>query len=159
MRSRLQRVGGTWMSSGERLRGSGMSELVEFLRARLDEDEAVARAAVGLDWHAQGNVELRTIPHDSPGSVEPCWYQIARGGFDEGPHVGLVDYYRWDRRETFRHIARHDPARVLREVEAKRRVLWLYEGGDAYEHSVMETAVKALAAIYADHPDHRDEWR
>ena len=120
-----------------------MSDLVEFLRARLDEDEAVALAAAnekdGATWDA---------------------YFIYREGIGistDGP-VEERDGYISHHEETA-HISRHDPARVLREVEAKRRVLWLLEGGDAYECSVMEPAIKALASIYSDHPDYRDEWR
>src|SRR5690554_5666985 len=62
-----------------------MDGLVEFLRAQLDEDERVARAADG----------------------ESYW-------LDEGDATG-----------DFLH--HHDPARVLAEVAAKRRILELHE--------------------------------
>ena len=58
------------------------------------------------------------------------------------------------------HIARHDPARIVRDVEAKRRIL---DGvpctdylGDA---SVCRRTLKLLALPYADRPGFRDEWR
>lgn len=120
-----------------------MSDLVEFLRARLDEDEEVARAAAremdGESWDA---------------------YFIFREGISistDGP-VEERDGYISHHEETS-HISRHDPSRVLREVEAKRQILWLYEGGDAYERSVMEAAIEAMAAIYAEHPDCLDKWK
>jgi uncharacterized protein DUF6221 len=59
------------------------------------------------------------------------------------------------------------PARVLREVEAKRAIL------DAYVHAdgnsprdrdrgrwdAMHATVRLLAAIDRDHPDYRPEWK
>jgi hypothetical protein len=52
------------------------------------------------------------------------------------------------------HIARHDPARVLADVEAKRRIVeW-----DA-EQPVDRGVLNILASVYADHPDYREEWR
>jgi hypothetical protein len=59
--------------------------------------------------------------------------------------------------------------RVLREVEAKRKILaryaealsWSYPPGDGDE-ATLETlafAVRCLAAAYSDHPDYDPEWR
>ena len=72
------------------------------------------------------------------------------------------------------HIARHDPARVLREVEAKRKILAEYtrvvelrksypEGYDPNDYhglyeSGLEEAVTHLAVVYSDHPDYREDW-
>lgn len=63
-------------------------ELVDFLRARLDEDEEVAKAASG----------------------------------DLGNVLSQVEYLDGTTQADERHIARHDPARVLAEVEAKRQL-------------------------------------
>lgn len=49
-----------------------------------------------------------------------------------------------------------DPARVLAECEAKRVAVDWYLNDDA---TVMEATIRALAAVYADHPDYREEWR
>lgn len=53
-----------------------------------------------------------------------------------------------------------DPARVLRDVEAKRVILDRYERWDeGYGfQSALEIAVSVLAAVYSDHPDYRPEW-
>lgn len=63
------------------------------------------------------------------------------------------------------HIARHDPARVLAEVDAKRRIL------DECESAIRKSAprsnlndlgwtvLRPLALPYADRPGYRDEWR
>lgn len=62
------------------------------------------------------------------------------------------------------HIVRHDPARVLREVAAKRRLLAEasayspeLEHGDNGEWA-FDLAVRALASVWSDHPDYRPEW-
>ena len=82
-------------------------DLVEFLRARLDEDEA--------------------------------------------EHWAIASIY----------IARHDPARVLREVEAKRRIVatavLMLDGGVSYES--WESVLQDLALPYSEHPDYRQEWK
>lgn len=75
------------------------------------------------------------------------------------------------------HIARHDPARVLAECTAKRRIVEASrsEAIDAAFYAVPELpadddwahgaewafglALRALAQPYADHPDFREEWR
>ena len=88
--------------------------LTEFLLARIAEDEVVARAAFSEGrlngrpreddgrWHA-GN-------HDSDAErVDGIGITI----YDEGGHNA----------EQAQHIARHDPARVLADCEAKRRIV------------------------------------
>ena len=56
----------------------------------------------------------------------------------------------------------------LREVEAKRAIVALGNaaeaagfGGEFFvgESHGYENAVRALAAVYADHPDYREEWK
>lgn len=121
-----------------------MSELVEFLLARISEDEAVAVATRDahdpLDWSNPGVGPVGLAgPVDGPSGYESVVI---------------------------------DPARVLRECEAKRRIVALHSEGDkgtCYTCSVNGTRVqdnliacptlRDLAAVYADHPDYRDEWR
>jgi uncharacterized protein DUF6221 len=66
------------------------------------------------------------------------------------------------------HQDRWSPARVLREVEAKRRIIGEYEryvaerrramgGWDTY--SEQSPIITALAAVYADHPEYDESWR
>ncbi|MFH9072700.1 DUF6221 family protein [Streptomyces alboflavus] len=76
------------------------------------------------------------------------------------------------------HIAAFaDPARVLREIDAKRRVLTEYvAAGDAMdraardndtagyntaraERQVLGRVIRRDAAVYADRPGFREEWR
>jgi hypothetical protein len=130
-------------------------DLTEFLAARLDEDEAAAKACQSPSPWSPGT----GLPGDSwivtDDTGEPVVY-------DEGtPTV-----------EEARHIARHDPARVLREVEAKRKILdrWAKSAADPRDirlvaHADLEGnlallwVVRQLAAVYSDHPDYDPAWR
>jgi hypothetical protein len=65
------------------------------------------------------------------------------------------------------HVVRHDPARVLREIDAKRRLLAEYQRADAEGKypdwpggyaSGLEYAVQIAAAEYADRPGYDPEW-
>ncbi|MGG7608863.1 DUF6221 family protein [Streptomyces sp. ZG43] len=119
------------------------ASLIAFLQARLDEDEEEARAATQGDW--VWSREFVTPPgyhHRTVGPLEPG---------------------------DAAHIARHNPARALAEVEAKRRIVRAHEKWCAgrceakYPEGGFDAAhywsVKSLAATYADHPDYREEWR
>lgn len=122
----------------------------EFLEARLKEDKQWALAAQDGDGYAGWD-------NPSTGVV-----QVAGGGLD-----GLVLVPR----NMAVHIARHDPARVLREVEAKRAILAEYEkearvieqghrtGWTEGGQAVRETVLRLHASVYADHPDYDESWR
>lgn len=57
-----------------------------------------------------------------------------------------------------KHIVRHDPARVLRGVEAKRRILgWAQTGAlPPYE---IDYVLTALASEWSTHEAYREEWK
>lgn len=130
------------------------SGIIEFLTARLDEDDAMARCA----GHGCG----RLHEHNA-GWVE----------------VDLPDEHNARPSYEMRFIRTHSPERVLREVEAKRRVVGYALGFRAAANSVAggdlradirkdaadmmaataEDALKPLAAVYADHPDYEEAWR
>lgn len=119
-------------------------DLVDFLRARLDEDEQVAR-----DAHYEGQ---RWISEEE---------DVCRWPADE-----LVRFA--DRKRDAAHIAHWDPARVLAEVESKRQIIGAYiSAGDNpsgemrdFGHAEgLEEALEFLALPYADHPDYRQEWK
>ncbi|MFI8330140.1 DUF6221 family protein [Streptomyces filamentosus] len=137
-----------------------MDDLVQFLRARLDEDAELARQAEQVggapSWDRAADVLLL------PG------LQTRRRLADRGVPDALQG-------AVEAHAARHDPARVLAEVDAKREVVNAYErmvaefqdSGPAmvsYDRLVgsvssLRTALEFLALPYADHPDYRDTWR
>lgn len=123
-------------------------DITEFLRARLDDDEAYALMAFA--------------DHNEAG---PEWSEPWNGGVLTGGRGGEVV-------DTFdsglsSHMARHDPARVLREVAAKRAILLQYtdavtdweedrEAPDAV--SALRIVVRLMASVYSDHPDYQQEW-
>lgn len=129
-----------------------MTDLTDFLLARIAEDEAVAKAAIeddgGEDEGFSGQYGYLTGRTGSP--------------LDHKPSFGD---------DAARLITRFAvPARVLAECKAKRQVVELYRGvskdaretrdelccaGEAYLHD----ALRVLALPYADHPDYRNEWR
>jgi hypothetical protein len=150
--------------------------LTEFLLARNAEDEAAARtaAAVGPDserWRASpdwtNSSERWTVEAGSTRTLFACCEESPTL-HDDGRGIGVAE-----RSET-EHIARHDPARVLAECDAKRRIVELcaeqvsvaeqqvdeqidrsFNAGAAFAaHNTLLT----LAAVYADHPDYRAEW-
>lgn len=128
-------------------------DLVAFLRARLDEDEQAARAAA------------RAERSDSWTTLPDSWGGVLDGGGNRSLAIGYGDVMA---PATAAHIARHDPARALREVEAKRRMLgrhhdfqrWCGGCGNDLTYRIDDCPeLRDLAAVYADHPSYREEWR
>ncbi|ORJ99858.1 DUF6221 family protein [Prescottella equi] len=133
-----------------------MSDIVEFLRARLDEDEQTATAATSATF-----------------GEEPTWTSKDDGtgrqthGYVMADHTAICGHDGDDvLLPVADHIARHDPARVLREVESKRGVLADYElykdakypDSDGGHAMALEYVLDLLAAVYSDHPDYQQEW-
>lgn len=115
-----------------------MDDLAWWLSAQLDEDERTARAAHAPNWSTDGR---------------------------RGLHYGVGDGWMTDALTTADadHIARHDPARVLREIDAKRRTLIRCEeamlsANPMLVHFAKQTAWE-MAQPYADRPGYRVEWR
>ncbi|MDG4749324.1 DUF6221 family protein [Micromonospora sp. WMMD718] len=146
-----------------------MDDLVTWLREQLDEDERAARKAAAVcgchppatrwlfsEESTDGRILVVDDPHPDPRR------RLAR---------------RWNR--TFdglfmaEHIARHDPARVLAEVDAKRRILDFleYDRVDVSQAAgppitvpgqrpaIAHPVLCMLALPYAGRPGYRDEWR
>lgn len=80
---------------------------------------------------------------------------------------------RIDEDEAAAKAGLHDPARALREVEAKRRLLELAWDADQTDRILDEEIarkvspgelttgglmIRAMAAVYSDHPDYRSGW-
>lgn len=130
-----------------------MSGIVEFLYARLDEAEQVARAAVAGPWtssvegrdHVAGDDVIFTDGFTDGGFGEI--YIILQPGVRSGQATATQD-----------HIALHDPSRVLIDVEFKREVI-RYEQKVRTPTGVAASGVlRALAEVYVDHPDYQQEW-
>lgn len=143
--------------------GGGVT-IAEFLLERIAEDGASAREAADAlpgkwaSWNRSWDHERRDLAADH-GRVATIPI-----GADE-------------------HIARHDPARVLAECAAKRAIVDEHDEvtpgvlprgvadtcgrcADVEEADFGGTpmvrwpcpTLRHLAAVYADHPDYRDEW-
>jgi Family of unknown function (DUF6221) len=180
-----------------------VSDLVAFLAARLDEDEQWAIAAstdskgvtvTGQHWRwedahsdkiltpdpvtqefldEETDASLRSIEHYPWGSIA-----------GEGPAF-LISHAQEVQAAAGGHIARHDPARVLREVDAKRKILaehgdtvgsvWIPghghdnkfcmrcvdsdRDGDYYaEEPGPCLTLRTLAAVWSGHPDYDPDW-
>ncbi|MFI2650191.1 DUF6221 family protein [Micromonospora fulviviridis] len=121
-----------------------MDDLVTWLRQQLDEDERVARAADSSRW----------LPED-----KGITFEYTADDFHEGEAQARLAA---DTRANQEHIARHDPERVLAEVEAKRRILdeceWRIVDFDP-GHGCAQQVLAFLALPFADRPGYRAEWR
>lgn len=122
-----------------------MTDLTTFLTARLDELEATARAASPGSWKLWG----MTVMADQDGS----------GNVDHAVGVAQALYRDVNGKpRTFdaRHIATHDPAYVLADVEAKRAMLAMHADGDC--HIGKNWTLMYLARPFKDHPDFDPAW-
>jgi hypothetical protein len=116
--------------------------ITEFLEARIAEDEAVAR-----EWDAAYN---------NPGPVPEYHYSIMRKHRKEWPTLwGALD--------------KMPPARVLAECAAKRAIVEFADQVETMDYQITNewggglegtgnNILKALAAVYASHPDYLQEW-
>lgn len=165
-----------------------MDDLVQWLRAQLDEDERTARTACE---YAEAEWRL-----DEDGETVLWWPpepHIAEKEREKGLPV-VSDHWRGQAispggTRIAPHIAEHDPARVLREINAKRQVIAAYAaavdrmeelaaliarlraGNESsympeldrsaaiHKRDVLHEVLQLLALPYADRPGYREEWR
>jgi len=184
-----------------------MDDLIAFLRARLDEDEQWALAASRPYPYADGapgvpesGVRWQWVegPDWEPTRPDPAVREFVA---EPGVSCNLVSVETWPSSGRLMprpvateiiemdsaaagHIVRHDPARVLREVAAKRGELadhTLHDDGESCRRCVVwgvqlsldpgpAPAVAArvpfpcptlrrLALPYADHKDYQEGWK
>ncbi|MFF4346838.1 DUF6221 family protein [Streptomyces sp. NPDC001530] len=140
-----------------------MSDLVEWFGEQLDEDERITREATPGWWTPW----RRSMTH----VLKDLIHSVVTQGQKPGDRAKIVTAS-WSDAE---HIARHNPARVLREIDAERQVLRDLEQAEftlskaeprTAPHDLMTGAVNALrrtvrllALPYADRPGYREEWR
>lgn len=131
--------------------------LTEFLLARLAEDEAAARAPTETDWTADNAFEQDDLRGRQPHGAS-CGWRLGEG--------------------MSRECECGYPARVLADVEAKRRIVENCEAARAaadaepFSERIKSSdgpvaaywrgqnwTCRVLAAVYSDHADYRaDEW-
>jgi Family of unknown function (DUF6221) len=179
-------------------RVSGMDELITWLRAQLDDDERWARAASQAYTYAAVRGVPDTGVHWTwvvgedwePVKPDPAIDEFVA---PPGENCNLATVEQWrvapygipNERERFMpqtyansivemdasaagHITRWDPARVLAEIETKRRILDLWGYSDAHAEfpdydgghaTALEDVITALAQPYAGRPGFREERR
>jgi hypothetical protein len=128
-----------------------------FLLARIAEDEAIAQAATPGPWDAI-HVPDRLSQPEGDWTVGSDASFICTTNYDD------------DRcRNDSAHIAHYNPARVLADCAAKRKIVeWIGEQiemnrpPNATNSEVLwlaEDVLRALALPYADHPDFLPGWK
>lgn len=135
-----------------------MNDLVEWLREQFDIDAERAEAAArerGGYWSAQslqvGGKETRHYVGGSSSERVSSSDATVLGGSAA----------------AVRHAAAHGPARVLRDIDAKRKIVDFAAVVLANEHGIYErtsgdhqyNTLRLLALAYADRPGYLDEWR
>jgi hypothetical protein len=130
-------------------------DLATWLLEQIAEDERLARAAARLN-------------DDEPEDLH--WDTV----------VGRLEDAGWEREEVHRldkHVVNFDPARVLAECDAKRRIIAQHDVDDGDcrtcfdpnttndwpENMVQQCwpcpTLRLLAAVYSDRPGYREEWK
>lgn len=147
--------------------------ITEFLLARIDEDEQIARSAA------------ESIPPDYLSyrdSVGATW-EDADGLVKGGPDRNGYAVHLWDCEGSdtlcmapaaSTHVARHDPARVLAECAAKREMIEHAADATEFDQYIRherpsvddwpdlflgDFMLRTLASVYKDHPDYQQEWQ
>lgn len=176
-----------------------MDDLVRWLTACLDEDELWATEASRRDDGPvhEGGVHWQWVEPETSAPVVPDPsrdelltddagnFQFGLWSVEEFPtkFVGPLPSFAIPSAEEVPasvagHIIRHDPARVLREIDAKRRIIaqCVYWNERAAQEAVdppkypqpgldlgllldaMNPVLRLLALPYADRPGYRAEW-
>jgi hypothetical protein len=147
--------------------------MIEFLKARLDEDDQAAVAAMQIAGDPRWTVEDTELKSDLDGLWRKGWAVLSmkRGA----PGIAVAER---NARAAVDHIANWDPRRVREEIAAKRSILaehvhyrnpddpdeiacdicHLGRPDQGYRANGWCVTVVALASVYRRHPDWRKEW-
>lgn len=121
-----------------------MTDLVSWLSSQLDHDEQVARAASPGPW-TTGAANHSIVGPDGPLPRLAGHVVCSVGAYDRGvPSAADAE-----------HIALHDPARVLRQVAAHRRLIELWK---LLNEPALYEALEAVAGIYSDRSGFDPSW-
>jgi hypothetical protein len=128
-----------------------VSDLATWLLEQLDADERLALALkdrYAKSWHVRDEDACEAeLVYDSDGHAVIYW---ETGTLDEGLQLAA-------------HIARHDPAYVLADIAAKRRIVerlgWFYDWPiSSAVNELEEDVLRLLALPYADRPGYDPAW-
>lgn len=128
-----------------------MVDLARWLGECLDEDERIARGADHGPWKSEtlGRHDQAAIKLAAPTS--------------------LIQFDGSRAAANGTHVSRHDPARVLREIDAKRMIVAAHERRPMSKSDSADCAhcwgavwpcptLRILASVYDDRPGYREEW-
>lgn len=141
-----------------------MTDIITFLRARLDEDERIAREVTDAIWYQS------TLPGDqyNIAVVITRRTDLASGNDQFVAKCGIEVLENGEYNAA--HIARWDPARVLAEVKTKRRITTRHSWPAQYAADLATencptcevkppcATLRILAEPYAGHPDYDQAW-
>lgn len=157
-----------------------MSDVVEWLREQVDTDERIAWAVASKDWTAVGT----RFPDPGSHAEEMLRGYVYDFDADRSVSADSVPDADGDGPDAV-HIAEHDPDRVLRQVQAFRRILrehrrvdddpayiddtWGYPqcygcGANFHEEYNVDNiedcpVLRNLASIYSHRPGYSEDWR
>ena len=142
-----------------------MTDLAAWLLAQIAEDERGARACAAVfpsPWGVSDRGHSATVRADGPNF--PLVTELDQ---DQAPGVGWLG-------DVLGMVASFDPARVLAECEAKRRIVeqaseadrkcpegdWPEDGDMSWAplSDLGRWTMKVLALPYADRPEYEKEW-
>lgn len=131
-----------------------IAELVAFLTARLTEDDTAARACCRPRQPMEGGEVWSVedcVPSEPDAVPSGAWVVTGPEG-EQGVGLMSSDY-------RAQHIARHDPARVVADVNAKLRLVDAYLTTKAEQDAIATRMTDALSA--GDVPAREDAglWR
>lgn len=125
-------------------------DIIDFLEARISEDEAVARAASPAPWEW----------FRKAGTPSPALY----GADEQAVLDAYADHrpgYLACKAEDRVYIAQFNPGRILAECAAKRRMLAnvpLVTDIPSEVDGTSEYVLMCMASPYRDHPDYQQGW-
>lgn len=134
-----------------------MTDLVQWLTAQLDADERIARAATAGPWRA----------HDTHlGQYGHAATVLSGDGNDIDLRAWLPSMSNepWDEKRNVwadaAHIAAHDPARVLRDIDRNRRTLTrcqeaMFAASPMLVHFAKQT-LREMALSFSDRPGYAE---
>lgn len=146
-----------------------MNDILAFIRAQLDTDEELAHSAAGANPGAAArHWSAEQVDRQSPtnGIWRKCWAIVPK----RVKGIVLAEVPTDILPRVVKHIEAHDPARVLRQVQAHRAILddlaavirddeGLTDFGEGHAGlHVARRTLRALVSIYSDRDGYRTEW-
>lgn len=136
---------------------------IPFLRARLNEDEQAVQATTAGPWRWE-NEEFDGEPCLHTSEFTDHGPDLQGTGLDvKGNPIIVIGSFGYDanglliKRPDAMHIVRWDPARVLAEVVAKRRIIDECENWPEII-APLRNILRIMTQVYTSHPDYDPAW-